>query len=130
MNIKEEIKNLKNKIAEFDAKVECNDAFDTYTIAFNGKEEVWHASKEEMNHGDAMCACEAIGKTAPKLVELLEEDETGKNRIELLNEAGLKSCVWCKAGPFVGSWYAYDVELDGGGVSLSARNNYTYAVCR
>lgn len=118
--------------SELEAKVksEGNDDFNTYTITFNGTEEVWYVSKEEMTYADAMCACEAIDKMAPKLVELLEEDNAGKNRCQLLSEAGADGWSWCKDGPFGDSCYAFYVYLSNGCVYTNGRYTSRYAVCR
>lgn len=100
-----------------------------FTITFNGKEENWYLSGEEMKHEAAMAFIEKEGKQAPKLVDILEEDASGKTRLQLLSEVGANDCAWCKDSPFGYSYLAFVVGLSWGLVYNESRGFKNLAIC-
>ena len=102
-----------------------------YTIIFNGKEEKWIRSDEEMTFDDAQKWIKKNRGTPATVSELWAIDsETQKPRWFLLKEAGARGWCWSDED-FERARFAYGVGLSSGSVYANSRNYYIYyALCR
>ena len=106
-----------------------------YTIVFNGKEEKWIRSDEEMSFGRSQEWMKEHNGTPATVSNLWETDsETKKPRWLLLKEAGAYG--WCWAGEDPEEMgkenprYAYVVRLSSGIVDSNGRYGSNYGLCR
>lgn len=106
-----------------------------YKIKFNGKQETWIRSDEEMTFDEAQEWIKEKGGTPTTVSEFWTIDsETKKPRWLLLKEARVKGFCWVGEDPEEfgkeDTYYAYDVNLHYGNVHFNYRNGNSYALCR